>query len=144
MHLLCCEVPMKNALWFVNHFILKLSSELAYLQCMISFQDCGLYTKIFLQLLKKSIKNGYSPFLLSFIFDKLFSDNTEVAMERSTKLLWMWKALGGRIDYCLGKKQTNTVFKDQIEIKAGNSVLSRVFNQLMTKGFFTMVSHHSF
>lgn len=44
----------------------------------------------------------------------------------------MWKALGGSDDYRLVKKR-NTVFKDQIEIKAGNSVLRGVFSQLMTR-----------
>lgn len=63
-------------------------------------------------------KNGCSAFLLSSAFDRFLGficDSIKEAMERLTELLWLWKALGGRVAYCLGKKKPFN--KDQTEIK---------------------------
>lgn len=57
-------------------------------------------------------KNGCSAFLLSSAFDRFLGficDSIKEAMERSTELLWLWKALGGRVAYCLGKKKSRLI-----------------------------------
>lgn len=115
---------MKNILWCVNHFILKLPSELAYLQCIISFQDCELHTKIYSSW-KSTLKMGILPSFCLLFLTEFFSDNIKVAMERSRNHLWLWKALEARVGYCLWKNQfikTKLKLRQEAKFLVGTSV----------------------
>lgn len=155
---ICCAIKLVWKMFVMCESfyfeIFLIPSELAYLQGVISVQDRELYTKIYSSW-KSALKMGVlSSFCFLFLTDFL-SDNIEVATERSTNHLWLWKAFEARVIYCLWKNQfikTKLKLRQEARFLVGTSVSwwpkgssqSWLYYKIIIKVYKSKVFHHSF